>query len=1097
MFRHHRGTTPYWAVVTALVVTFSLAGLPSGPLAAAQAATARISVGDLRADNTTRPLGTDNTRPALSWKLRSPVSGDRQSAYQIRVADSADRLKAPEVKAPDVKDPGVWDSGRTASAESTGIPYGGPALTSSHRYYWSVRVWDARGKPSAWSSPSWWETGLLTTADWKGAQWISPDTGGDTSWSDFTLDTDFTVKAGAASVLFRAEDASNYYMWQVNTVTTPGKVTLRPHVRAGGVFTTLGEVDLSQVIAPADAAKPHHMKIRADGATITTWIDGQQVDSRTDTTHTTGTLGFRTSTSGSVAEDARYDNVVVRGLDGTALFSDDFSTSPDPHFPDTAIDDGQLAPKGDPTLLSGEPDAPMLRHTFTLDKPVARARAYVYGLGFYEMRLNGEKAGDRVLTPASTPYDQRALYTTYDITGSLRRGSNAVGIWLGNGYGEKFSPYGFRWLGPKQAAMLIEVTYTDGSHRNITTDGTWTWSTGAITANDLYDGESYDARLEQYNWDRTGFDDSAWKPVRTVAAPAGKLVADTMPPMRVTDTLRAVKVTEPRPGVRVYDFGQNIAGWPRLRVKGPEGTSVRMRTAEELGQDGMLDTATNRDAASTDTYTLAGTGATETYEPRFVYHGFRYVEVSGYPAGPAAGMLDARVVHADVASTGDFSSSDPLLNQIWRNNRWSLLNNSMSTPTDNPVRDERTPPGMDVQAYHDASTREFGMEGFYANYLQDMPPGTALPNDAANAQQPDMGGDQIGLAWTLYEQYGDRATLAAAYPAMKKFVDTNARDVPDHIWPENHGFGDWCPPDHGPGANGGMGGPEAGDCTSEVSVVNTALSYLQALDVSKSAAALGHSEEADHYRQLAADIAQAFNARFLDAAGDTYGDGRQVTSVLPLAFGMVPAKNIAAVGEQLVDTILHKDDGHLDTGIFGTRYLMDALARVGRIDVAMTVLDRKSYPGFGYEISHGATSSWEQWLYSSAMETHDHAMFAGINASLYTRLGGIEPTGPGYRSVAVVPQVPESLDQVSASIDTVRGTVASSWTRTGDRFELTDTVPVNSTATVGVPLFGHGSGSVRAPKDAVRLPGGGNTGQDRAGYTVGSGRWHFTVDLGR
>jgi alpha-L-rhamnosidase len=228
--------------------------------------------------------------------------------------------------------------------------------------------------------------------------------------------------------------------------------------------------------------------------------------------------------------------------------------------------------------------------------------------------------------------------------------------------------------------------------------------------------------------------------------------------------------------------------------------------------------------------------------------------------------------------------------------------------------------------------------------------------------------------------------------------------------------------------------------------------------------------------------------------------GRQVTSVLPPAFGMVPAKNVTAVGDQLADTILRKDDGHLDTGVFGTRYLMDALSRVGRVDVAMTVLDRKSYPGFGFESAHAATSSWEQWLSSPAMETHDHAMFAGVNASLHTRLGGTEPTGPGYRTRDVNPQIPEGLRQVSASIDTVRGTVTSSWTRTGDRFDLTVTVPVNSTATVGVPLFGRGhadgsGGKARPPKGAVRLPGGGGTAQDRAGYTVGSGRRHFTVDI--
>jgi alpha-L-rhamnosidase len=405
----------------------------------------------------------------------------------------------------------------------------------------------------------------------------------------------------------------------------------------------------------------------------------------------------------------------------------------------------------------------------------------------------------------------------------------------------------------------------------------------------------------------------------------------------------------------------------------------------------------------------------------------------------------------------------------------------MSLPTDNPVRDERTPPGMDVQAYHEASVRDFGMDRFYGKYLLDLPPGTALPNDAGNAQQPDMGGGSVTLAWTLYEQYGDLSALARSYPAMKAFVDANSTTL---IWPDDRGFGDWCPPDHGPNAGDGQGNPSAGSCFSERSLVNTALSYRQATSVAQAAAALGHADDATHFTQVAAAIASAFNTRFL--VGSTYGDGRQVTSVLPLAFGMVPADKVAGVGAQLVDTILNKDKGHLDTGIFGTRYLVDALARINRVDVAMTVLDQTTYPGFGYEISRGATTPWEQWTYESNMETHDHAMFAGVNASLYTQLGGITPTSPGYASITVAPRVPAGLTRFAAALDTVRGTVRSAWTNGRCAFDLSVTVPVNVTATVTVPLSGQQS--VRATTGAKPLPG-----PDRR-YSVGSGTWRFAVD---
>ncbi|WP_370383576.1 family 78 glycoside hydrolase catalytic domain, partial [Catenulispora sp. GAS73] len=736
--------------------------------------------------------------------------------------------------------------------------------------------------------------------------------------------------------------------------------------------------------------------------------------------------------------------------------------------------------------------SPLLRKDFTLAKPVAKARAYVFGLGFYEVHLNGSKVGDRVLAPASTPYAQRDLYAAYDITDHLRQGGNTVGLWLGNGYDANFSPYGFRWLGPKQAIMLIDVTFSDGSHQAVTTDDSWKWSPSPITADDIYNGESYDARLDQPGWDVAGFNASSWQPVQTVAAPGGSLEADTMPPITVAQTLNAVKLTEPEPGVYVYDFGQNIAGWELLRTQGPAGSTVRMRTAEELLGNGTIDTTTNRNAQSTDTYTLAGSGSgsQETYEPRFTYHGFRYLEVTGDPQAPTLSSVQARVVHADLPSTSVFSSFNTMLNQIWQNNQWTMLNNQMSTPTDNPVRDERTPPGMDVQAYHDASTVEFNMDTFYANYLRDMPPGTALPSDSGNAQQPDMGGDQVSLAWTLYQQYGDLATLAATYPLMKQFVDTNAADVPGYIW--STGFGDWCPPDHSSNANGGMGNPSAGNCTSEVPIVDTALSYLQAVDVAKAATALGQTSDVAHYTQLADNIETAFNSTFLNPDHAGYGDGRETTSILPLAFGMVPAADTPAVGARLVDTIVNGNGGHLDTGIFGTRYLMDALASIGRTDLAMTALNQTTYPGYGFEISKGATTDWEEWTYASSMESHNHAMFGGINASFYSRLAGIEPTGPGYSTISVAPQIPTGLQHVSASVDTVRGTVASSWSVTGDQVTMNVTIPVGATASVQVPNFGQDNVTTVSPASgAVRLPATG-TGTT---YTVGSGTWQFTGSL--
>ncbi len=1021
-----------------VVLTFFFTVLLTAALTSAvNAAPVSVPAFDLRVDNVVNPLAAGSA-PTLSWKLRS---GDRQTAYRILVASS------PRLLAEHRAD--VWDSGRVASADSVAVPYRGPAADVGKRNYWTVEVWGARGGSPVRGGTAWWESGPARPADWAGAEWITPDTGGAYAWQDFVLDVDFTIKAAAASAVFRAAGPDDFLMWQVNAVEAPGKVLLRPHVKSHGSFALLGETDLSAVITPQTVNASHHLRIEARGSSVVTLIDGTEVDSRTVDAVRAGTIGFRTSVSQGTPEAAAYDNLAVHGLDGTPLFSDDFSAGPDARFPGATVTDGRLEPQGDPLLLAQSPDAPLLRHEFVLDRPIASARAYVYGLGFYELHLNGGKVGDRVLAPGSTPYDQRNLYDSFDVTNQVHIGRNAAGLWLGNGYGPRFSQYGFRWSGPKQGIVALVVTFADGTRRTITTDESWRWSDGPVTANDLYAGESYDARLARDGWDRPGFDDAAWRPVRTAPGPSATLTAATAPPIRVVQTLRAVSVKQPRPGVFVYDFGENFAGWARLRVAGPAGTIVRMRTAEELKADGTLDTTTNRNAASTDSYTLGAAPGAQVYEPRFTYHGFRYLELTGYPGTPDLGSVAGRVVHADVAATGHVETSDPLLNAIWANNRRAVLNNSMSLPTDNPVRDERTPPGMDVQAYHDASMLDFGMDSFYGKYLLDLPPGTALPSDAGNAQLPDMGGGSVDLAWSLYEQYGDLSRLAAAYPKMKAFVDTNAVAYPGFIWPEDRGFGDWCPPDRSPNANSGQGNPSAGDCFSERSIVNTALSYRQAEDVAKAARALGNTADAAHFAGLATAIAAAFTAHFLD--GVTYGDGRQTTSILPLAFGMVSPDKVAGVGAKLVDTILTKNGGHLDTGIFGTRYLPEALAKAGRIDVALTVLRQQTYPGFGYEIGRGATTPWEQWTYESGMETHDHAMFAGINAAFYTQFAGITPAAPGYASIAIAPRVPAGLGHVAASIDTVRGVVASEWTQTGCRFDLTVTVPGNTTAMVTLP----------------------------------------------
>ena len=1066
-----RARTLPWS--TAMVAVVLLVGLV--PSAYAAPVIGRVSVTDLRVDQVAEPLGIDNPQPRLSWQLRSSVHAERQTAYQVLVASD------PELLRPAVAD--IWDSGRVASADSVDVSWGGPALESATRYHWTVRVWDSRGKESKWSPAAWWETALLSQSDWGDAQWISPSSeGGPPSWTDYTVESDFVIDRGAAGFVFRAQSPSDFYMWQINTIFG-NSVLLRPQVQQGGSWRILEQIPLDDVIPMDEAHSPHRISITVSGQNITTRIDGNLVDTTTDSTFSRGVIGFR---SGDNQEHSRYDNVVVKGSDGEVWFADDFATIPDPSFPHARIENGMLSTaNGDLQMTAAQPEAPLLRKDFTLGQEVASARAYVYGLGWYELRLSGEKVGDRVLAPAATPYAGRSLYQTYDVTDQVRAGDNTIGLWLAEGYGPTYSQYGWRWFGPRQAIVKLDVAFTDGTTQSVVSDPSWTWADRTITSAHIYHGEAYDARLEHDGWDAPGFDAGDWQQVRQVSAPSQRLVADTAPPIRVVDTLRPVGIAEPEPGVYVFDLGQNIAGWARLHVEGERGTAVWLHFAEAIHDDGSLDTFTNRAAEATDTYVLEGAGETETYEPRFTYHGFRYVEVRGLAGLPTVDTLEGRVVLADVDDMATFTSSDGLIDQIYANNRWTMLNNSMSFPTDTPVRDERTPPGMDVQVYQDASTRDLGMGRFYAKYLDDMvPPGMG--------GSPEMSGMPVTLAWTLYEQYGDVATLARHYDNLAAYVSSLAEQAPAGIWPESNGFGDWCPPVPAEAANGGLGGPNVGGyghCASEVSLVNTALYYRQAQVMSRAATVLGHAEDAACFSALAERVKAAFNGHFLDETTGVYGSGRQTTSVLPLALGMVPDEHRQAVGTQLVRTVLEKDDGHLDTGIFGTRYLVDALVEAGRPDVALTVLQQRTYPGYGYQIGLGATTAWEEWTYRSAMHTYDHAMMAGINASFITEFGGIEPVVPAYEKVRIKPAVPSGLTNVEAAIDTVRGTVSSSWSIAGRLLKLDVTIPVNATAEVWVPIHGGSA-------DGFDVHASHGLELDRvedgfAVFEAGSGTYHF------
>ena len=675
--------------------------------------------------------------------------------------------------------------------------------------------------------------------------------------------------------------------------------------------------------------------------------------------------------------------------------------------------------------------SPLLRRTFQVGGDVVQATAYVYAVGWYELYLNGQKVGDQVLAPVNSNYTKGLFYDVLDVTERLRAGGNAVGLWLGQGYNENYSKYGYRWQQPMAARLQLELTYADGRQERIVTDERWRTAPSPITSNHIYDGESYDARREQPGWATAAFDDAAWSPVEPRQAPAAPLHARAMPPIKVMATRPPVAISQPQPGVFVYDLGQNFAGWVRIEVKGPAGTTIQLRHAETLHPDGMLDLRTNREARALDAFTLGGRGV-ETYEPRFTYHGFRYVEVTGLTPAVQLSRLEGRVVHAAVGPAGAFSSSHPLLDRIQENFLWSLRSNLMGIPTDTATRDERTPCLMDSLAVEETAMFNLDLRPYYTKWLQDIRGDVSMP--------PNWAGDQVILPALLYWHYGDRRILEQHLDNMKQATDALAAQAEAKgYWAD--GFGDWAAPN------------VRGDYESSFSegeIVNTAYLFRAAQATAEAAAVLGRSEDAARYNALAGEVAQHFQARHYRPATQTYGSGRQVTSVLPLAFGLVPDELRAPVARALHARVVGPDRAHLDTGIFGTRYLFEVLIDHGFGDTAFRALTQETYPSFGHQIALGATTTWEQWSYAGGMQTHNHAMFAGPGVTFYTHLAGIRPAAPGFRRIIIRPFPPDGLTKASARLETMMGTVASAW-RKDDDYHHQVTIPVNATARVYLP----------------------------------------------
>ncbi len=741
-----------------------------------------------------------------------------------------------------------------------------------------------------------------------------------------------------------------------------------------------------------------------------------------------------------------------------------------------------------------------LRREFALKERVALAMVFVSGLGHYELRLNGEKVGTSVLDPGWTDYKKKALYASYDMTG-LVCDRNAVGLILGNGRHIK----GYGYEAPR-ATCRIEVEYESGEREILFSDESWRTSPGPLQENGLYYGERYDARVLNDGWDRTGFDDKGWE--KAVLVPGYPLVSQSMPPIRVTETLPPRSVTRLPGGALIFDFGQNLTGWTRLRVQGPKGAEVRLRHAELLDEDGALNVRPNENAEATDVYILRG-GGPEVYEPRFTYHGFRYVEMTGFPGELGADALEARFVHSDVRRTGQLRTSNDLINAIHCNIVWGQLSNLMSIPTDCPQRDERHGWLGDAHLAAEQAIYNFDMVAFYAKFLDDIrlaqredgslpdvvPP--YLPR--LYPADPAWSSAYAVLVWLLWEHTADARFIARHYASLRKYLDFLGQNADRGIIRKLGKYGDWCPP--------GSVVPKK----TPVELTSTWFYYHDLVLFSRMAAVLGRDEDAREYGRIAGTVKDAFNAAFLGETQyaairvspvDNHPD--QTANVLPLYLDMVPPDRKDKVMSGLLDSVVRLHDHHLDTGILGTRYLLDVLTEHGAGEAAFRVATRTSYPGWGYMIAEGATTLWERWekLGGHAMNSQNHIMLGSVDAWFYRVLAGLSPLLPGWKAVRIRPRVLGDLASAEALIETQAGRVRAAWEKSEGSFSLEVVLPPGTDGEVHVPLLWPGAtvgesgralwGAGRAVGRAEGIEPGGDDGRDVT-FKVGSGAYRFEV----
>lgn len=744
------------------------------------------------------------------------------------------------------------------------------------------------------------------------------------------------------------------------------------------------------------------------------------------------------------------------------------------------------------------PPAVCLRKTFNIEKPVSRAVIYASALGIYELHINGRRVGNDYFTPGWTNYKKRIYYNTYDVTGMLGPGKNALGAVLSDGWYAGYlgwKPKRDNYGDKTRFFAQLYVEYEDGTSDVIITDGTWKANTSPIREADLYMGETYDATKELPGWANSGYDDTSWKPVDVTEHIAAVLQPYPGAAVRKFDEIKPVSVSEPKPGIFVFDMARNFAGFARLKVRGARGSKITLHFGERLKADGTVYLTNLRNARAADTYICKGTG-TEIYQPRFTFHGFQYVQVAGYPGTPSLDDITGIAVGSDIPVAGSFVCSDKTANRLYNNIVTTQRSNFIDIPTDCPQRDERLGWTGDAQVFIRAATYNNDVAAFFTKWLADL--ADAQRSDGA---YPDVaprviagGCGTAGWAdagvicpWTIYRVYGDKRVLEKYYDNMAGWIDFCKKNSYNLIRPAK-GYGDWL----------------SIDAETDRAVLATAYFAHSTKLMARISRALGRKSGAQKYSRLFEQIKKRFNEKFVADDGVIKSD-TQTVYVLALKFGLLEPDKRAIAISRLMDRIRQRD-WHLSTGFIGTKDLMTTLTEFGRTDVAYKLFGNDTFPSWGFSIKQGATSIWERWdgwtpkkgFQDPNMNSFAHYSFGAVAEWMFETIGGIDTDGPGFRNIIIKPQPGGNLTRAKASYNSINGPVATSWKLDGDNFTIDVTIPANTEATLYIPtedVLSVAEGGQKAAFDNIKGVDFIRAEDNAAVFHLGSGNYRFSSKI--